>query len=108
MNLVSRKFALALELTRYFTGKPCSRGHVVERFDKIRQFYESAKIQSDLHGKPFHVDHIVPLQGKTVSGLHVHDNLQVLSGVENVRKNNRFVPYAVHYEHDYKTALIAL
>lgn len=37
-----------------------------------------------------HVDHIFPMQGKLVSGLHVHQNMQVLTGPANSSKGNRF------------------
>lgn len=36
------------------------------------------------------VDHVVPLQGELVSGLHVHINLQLLCGRENSAKGNKF------------------
>lgn len=39
---------------------------------------------------PYHIDHIIPLQGQNVCGLHVHTNMRVIRGSDNVRKSNCF------------------
>lgn len=57
----------------------------------IEQFYETATERTKSTGVQWHVDHMIPLRGKTVSGLHVPYNLQVILGTENSRKGNRVV-----------------
>jgi len=53
-------------------------------YTKCKKMSEDTKI---LH----HVDHIIPLQGKLVSGLHVYSNLQIITASENSKKSNKFM-----------------
>jgi hypothetical protein len=55
----------------------------------IAQAYELAALRTKLFGFSWHVDHVIPLNGKKVSGLHVPTNLQVIPWRDNLRKGNR-------------------
>lgn len=56
----------------------------------IKAVYFAARDLTVSTGIEHQVDHIVPLQGRLVSGLHVHNNLQILTRSENARKHNHF------------------
>ena len=56
----------------------------------ISRIYRTAHIMSKLGKKNYHVDHIIPLQGKRVSGFHIESNLQILEAGANMAKGNRY------------------
>jgi hypothetical protein len=61
-----------------------------EHHEQIKSVYAHAKECEMLTGDKYHVDHIVPLQGENVSGLHVPWNLQVLPSDINIAKSNNY------------------
>jgi hypothetical protein len=58
--------------------------------EQIKSFYVTANGLSMLTGDWYHVDHIIPLNGKNVCGLHVENNLQILTAKENLKKGNNY------------------
>jgi len=77
----------------YYSGKYAARNaknskrlkerYVYNDMDEIQKFYRKCP-------KGFHVDHIIPLNGKNISGLHTIGNLQYLLATENQHKYNKY------------------
>lgn len=60
-----------------------------EHLEDIEELFLCARMFKLYTGQEYHVDHIVPLQGKNVCGLHVPWNLQVIPAKENLSKSNK-------------------
>lgn len=57
----------------------------------MKEAYDLAKRREAATGIKWEVDHIVPLAGRKVCGLHVGGNIQVIPMAENRKKSNRHV-----------------
>ena len=81
-SYVAKRKAATLERVSPFISE--------EELNQIDLLYIQAQDLTRLTGVVYHVDHIVPLQGKSVSGLHTIRNLQVLTAEENLTKSNSY------------------
>jgi len=86
------------EIFRYYTAKRLlaqlqRTPSWLTDFDnlKIKCIYQVAAMRTKESGQSWDVDHIIPLRGKVVSGLHVPSNLQVITTKENRQKNNNYI-----------------
>lgn len=78
-------------LRKYQAGKIKRTPSWLTEIDKFEMecIYKYAAALNGV-GLNYHVDHIIPLQGKIVSGLHLPENLQVMQASENIKKQNKF------------------
>lgn len=91
-NWLSRNLAKnAASATKYYASKKNRTPPWLtkEHFIQIEEFYRLAEKLTKETGIRHSVDHIMPMQGLTSSGLHVPWNLQVLTASENSKKGNR-------------------
>lgn len=56
----------------------------------VAAIYAEAARLTKQTGKLHEVDHVIPMQGRTVSGLHVETNLRAIPAIENRRKYNHY------------------
>ena len=62
-----------------------------EEHEVMQSIYGIARQVNQETGVPHQVDHIIPLRGVNVSGLHVPSNLQILTAADNRAKTNTYI-----------------
>jgi len=83
-SYTAKRWAAKLQATPPWLNK--------EQLQEIASYYELAKELQWLSEEPLEVDHMTPLQGKNISGLHVPWNLQILPRPLNRRKSAKLLP----------------
>jgi hypothetical protein len=85
-----KSMRVAASKRRGVVNKSCPKWLTDDQHAQIKFLYDLARDCEITAGQKYHVDHIVPLQGKNVCGLHVPWNLQVLPADINMSKGNRY------------------
>lgn len=75
-------------LARHRRTKVASRGDELTEFI-FEEAYLLSRLREKITGFKWHIDHIIPLNGENVSGLHVWNNLQVIPASVNLSKGNK-------------------
>jgi len=57
--------------------------------DKIKEIYKECEVINKKTSEKHVVDHIIPLQGENVCGLHIFENLRIITEKENCEKHNK-------------------
>lgn len=75
-------------------NRRCTRAKQARRDDEFTKFvykeaHELRKLRNSLTGIEWHVDHVIPLKGELVSGLHVWNNFAVIPKLLNLSKGNK-------------------
>lgn len=58
--------------------------------DQIKRIYATCAKITDKTGIQHHVDHVIPLQGENICGLHVPNNLAIIPAKMNLQKSNKY------------------